>query len=228
MFFGEKRAKGILTGKSLTGYTVGEDAFDRPGKPMVRIWLDHLPEEGNPGEDKLTLEVDKDLYERLEVNRHGTVVWRGKKLLRFEPEEGQAAPGPEADRAESGQKAPAGDGAGETEGAATPGEPAASPAAAPAEPDYAPPAMDCPWCGQAMTLWHLDASRGSLVLERDKPSDAPWSPMEESDFIPLSGGFFDSGHVLVRVCEHCRRAVIDYGSGQCDYNQQVRKSFLFP
>ena len=31
MFFGEKRARGILTGKSLTGYTVGEDAFDRPG-----------------------------------------------------------------------------------------------------------------------------------------------------------------------------------------------------
>ena len=88
--------------------------------------------------------------------------------------------------------------------------------------------MDCPWCGQAMTLWHLDASRGSLVLERDKPSDPPWSPMEEGDFIPLSGGFFDSGHVLVRVCEHCRRAVIDYGSGQCDYNEQVRKSFLFP
>ena len=88
--------------------------------------------------------------------------------------------------------------------------------------------MDCPWCGRAMTLWHLDASRGSLTLERDKPGDAPWSPMEESDFIPLSGGFFDSGHVLVRVCEHCRRAVIDYGSGQCDYNEQVRKSFLFP
>lgn len=119
MFFGEKRAKGIITGKSPTGYTVGEDAFDRPGKPMVRIWLDHLPEGGNPGEDKLT-------------------------------------------------------------------------------------------------------------LERDKPGDAPWSPMEEGDFIPLSGGFFDSGHVLVRVCEHCRRAVIDYGSGQCDYNEQVRKSFLFP
>ncbi|MDR3728875.1 MAG: PF20097 family protein, partial [Oscillospiraceae bacterium] len=126
-----------------------------------------------------------------------------------------------------GQGAPGGEG-GETGGAEAGGDPAASRAAVPAEPDYAPPAMDCPWCGQAMTLWHLDASRGSLVLERDKPSDAPWSPMEESDFIPLSGGFFDSGHVLVRVCEHCRRAVIDYGSGQCDYNQQVRKSFLFP
>lgn len=222
MFFGEKRARGILTGKSLTGYTLGEDAFDRPGKPMVRIWLDHLPEEGSPGEDTLTLEVDRDLYERLEVNRRGTVVWRGKKLLRFEPEEGQAA-APEANRAAPGPEAPVADG-GETAEAAAPGEPAA----APAEPDYAPPAMDCPWCGQAMTLWHLDASRGSLTLERDKPSDAPWSPMEEGDFIPLSGGFFDSGHVLVRVCEHCRRAVIDYGSGQCDYNQQVRKSFLFP
>ncbi len=226
MFFGEKRARGILTGKSLTGYTLGEDAFDRPGKPMVRIWLDHLPEEGSPGEDTLTLEVDRDLYERLEVNRRGTVVWRGKKLLRFEMEEGQAA-APKKDQAAPGPEVPAGDG-GETEGAAAPEESAASPAAAPAEPDYAPPAMDCPWCGQAMTLWHLDASRGSLTLERDKPSDAPWSPMEEGDFIPLSGGFFDSGHVLVRVCEHCCRAVIDYGSGQCDYNEQVRKSFLFP
>ena len=220
MFFGEKKAKGIITGKSPTGYTVGEDAFDRPGKPMVRIWLDHLPEGGNPGEDKLTLEVDEDLYERLEVARHGTVVWRGKKLLRFEPEEGQGD-APRSDQAEAGPEEPSQDGAGEASQQAEGEE-------VPQEPAYAPPAMDCPWCGQAMTLWHLSASRGSLTLERDKPSDAPWSPMEESDFIPLSGGFFDSGHVLVRVCEHCRRAVIDYGSGQCDYNTQVRKSFLFP
>lgn len=225
MFFGEKRAKGIITGKSPTGYTVGEDAFDRPGKPMVRIWLDHLPEGGNPGEDKLTLEVDRDLYERLEVARHGTVVWRGKKLLRFEPEEGQGE-APLPDQAEPGRSEPSQEGTAEAPGETTAADQTQT--APPAEPDYAPPAMDCPWCGRAMTLWHLDASRGSLTLERDKPGDAPWSPMEESDFIPLSGGFFDSGHVLVRVCEHCRRAVIDYGSGQCDYNEQVRKSFLFP
>lgn len=225
MFFGEKRAKGIITGKSPTGYTVGEDAFDRPGKPMVRIWLDHLPEEGSPGEDTLTLEVDRDLYERLEVNRHGTVVWRGKRLLRFEPEEGQGE-APLPDQAEPGRSEPSQEGTAEAPGETTAADQTQT--APPAEPDYAPPAMDCPWCGRAMTLWHLDASRGSLTLERDKPGDAPWSPMEESDFIPLSGGFFDSGHVLVRVCEHCRRAVIDYGSGQCDYNEQVRKSFLFP
>ena len=225
MFFGEKRAKGIITGKSPTGYTVGEDAFDRPGKPMVRIWLDHLPEGGNPGEDKLTLEVDRDLYERLEVAPHGTVVWRGKKLLRFEPEEGQGE-APLPDQAEPGRSEPSQEGTAEAPGETTAADQTQT--APPAEPDYAPPAMDCPWCGRAMTLWHLDASRGSLTLERDKPGDAPWSPMEESDFIPLSGGFFDSGHVLVRVCEHCRRAVIDYGSGQCDYNEQVRKSFLFP
>lgn len=225
MFFGEKRAKGIITGKSPTGYTVGEDAFDRPGKPMVRIWLDHLPEGGNPGEDKLTLEVDRDLYERLEVARHGTAVWRGKKLLRFETEEGQGE-APLPDQAEPGRSEPSQEGTAEAPGETTAADQTQT--APPAEPDYAPPAMDCPWCGRAMTLWHLDASRGSLTLERDKPGDAPWSPMEESDFIPLSGGFFDSGHVLVRVCEHCRRAVIDYGSGQCDYNEQVRKSFLFP
>lgn len=225
MFFGEKRAKGIITGKSPTGYTVGEDAFDRPGKPMVRIWLDHLPEGGNPGEDKLTLEVDRDLYERLEVARHGTVVWRGKKLLRFETEEGQGE-APLPDQAVPGRSEPSQEDTAEAPGETTAADQTQT--APPAEPDYAPPAMDCPWCGQAMTLWHLDASRGSLVLERDKPGDAPWSPMEEGDFIPLSGGFFDSGHVLVRVCEHCRRAVIDYGSGQCDYNEQVRKSFLFP
>lgn len=225
MFFGEKRAKGIITGKSPTGYTVGEDAFDRPGRPMARIWLDHLPEGGNPGEDKLTLEVDRDLYERLEVARHGTVVWRGKKLLRFETEEGQGE-APLPDQAEPGRSEPSQEGTAEAPGETTAADQTQT--APPAEPDYAPPAMDCPWCGRAMTLWHLDASRGSLTLERDKPGDAPWSPMEESDFIPLSGGFFDSGHVLVRVCEHCRRAVIDYGSGQCDYNEQVRKSFLFP
>lgn len=225
MFFGEKRAKGIITGKSPTGYTVGEDAFDRPGKPMVRIWLDHLPEGGNPGEDKLTLEVDRDLYERLEVARHGTAVWRGKKLLRFETEEGQGE-APLPDQAEPGRSEPSQEGTAEAPGETTAADQTQT--APPAGPDYAPPAMDCPWCGRAMTLWHLDASRGSLTLERDKPGDAPWSPMEESDFIPLSGGFFDSGHVLVRVCEHCRRAVIDYGSGQCDYNEQVRKSFLFP
>ncbi len=226
MFFGEKRAKGILTGKSLTGYTVGEDAFDRPGKPMVRIWLDHLPEEGSPGEDKLTLEVDKDLYERLEVNRRGTVVWRGKKLLRFEPEEGptaapekgQAAPGPggprRGRRGDSGSGRPGGAGGvpGRSAGRARL-RPAGHglPLVRPGHDAVAPgrvPGIAGPAAGQAQRR--------------------PRSPMEESDFIPLSGGFFDSGHVLVRVCQHCRRAVIDYGSGQCDYNTQVRKEFLFP
>ena len=86
MFFGEKKAPGIITGKSLAGYHTDEDSFDRPDQPMVRIWLDHVPEGGRPGDDKLTLEVDGDLYPRLEVARHGTAVWRGKRLLRFETE----------------------------------------------------------------------------------------------------------------------------------------------
>ena len=212
MFFGEKRAPGIITGKSLTGYQSDGDSFDRPDQPMVRIWLDHVPEGGLPGDDKLTLEVDKTLYPHLEVARHGTAVWRGKKLLRFETEGPQdAAPEQEPpSQGEAEEAAPEG-GAAQTAQDADKTESAS---------------MACPWCGKPMTTWHLVAGRGDLTLESKEPG--LFVAASDAEFIPLSGGFMESGHLLVWVCRDCEKAVIDYRDGACDYHQQTRKEYLFP
>lgn len=212
MLFGEKKAPGIITGKSLAGYHTDEDSFDRPDQPMVRIWLDHVPEGGQPGDDKLTLEVDKDLYPRLEVARHGTAVWRGKRLLRFETEEPQEAALEQElpYSGENGEMMPEGEAA-QTSQAADKAEPAS---------------MTCPWCGKPMTLWHLVAGRGELTLESKEPGLFTAAP--DAEFIPLSGGFMENGHLLVWVCRDCEKAVIDYRDGACDYNQQIRKEYLFP
>lgn len=86
--------------------------------------------------------------------------------------------------------------------------------------------MACPWCGKPMTTWHLVAGRGDLTLESKEPG--LFVSASDAEFIPLSGGFMESGHLLVWVCRDCEKAVIDYRDGACDYHQQTRKEYLFP
>ena len=205
MFFGEKRAAGIITGKSLAGYRTDEDSFDRPDQPMVRIWLDHVPEGGQPGDDKLTLEVDADLYPRLEVARHGTAVWRGKKLLRFETERPQdASPEQEPPSQEEAEEAAPEGGAAQTAQDADKTE---------------SDSMLCPWCRKPMEKKYLcGGGNGVSMVLYDEPPGFLNS---------LGGGIVLSESTLLRApcveawhCAACMRAVVDCRDGQCDYNQK--------
>ena len=203
MLFGEKRAAGIITGKSLAGYHTDEDSFDRPDQPMVRIWLDHVPEGGRPGDDKLTLEVDGDLYPRLEVARHGTAVWRGKRLLRFETED-RAEDTPE-------QTAPQGQGA-----EAASGDAAAQ--ISQTEGGEASASMTCPWCGKPMQKKYLCSGGNGRVLALYEEAPGLLGPAGEgivlSESTLLSGPCAEVWH-----CADCLRAVMDCRDGRCDYNQ---------